>query len=94
MTDQELKEIRDWLDRPHPMRSREIIINLLGEIDRLRAERQWISVKDRMPEEGIGVFGARPNDDKTYDVSVKTMSADDVLDYGYTHWMPLLAPPK
>lgn len=61
---------------------------------------EWISVKDRLPEENINVLIYRRNMMNVYtyfghgewedDYGYWTRTEDD----GITHWMPLPEPPK
>lgn len=79
-------------------------IELKKEIERLKAEREWISVKDRLPE-----FGEEFNciqdlfDGDEPVVSITEFDAikkifcypgTDVIQSGITHWMQLPEPPK
>lgn len=75
---------------------------LLDEIDRLNAERRWIPVSERLPENKQDVFVLNKYGDckaRTYlddgDIRWWLHSDDnycDELEYA-THWMPLPPPP-
>ena len=73
------------------------IQRLTNEVQRLRNELekyQWISVKDRLPDEYIDVltYGARPSYDVVY--INRLIDKNEWLYDGVTHWMPLPEPPK
>ncbi|MBR5202681.1 MAG: DUF551 domain-containing protein [Clostridia bacterium] len=60
---------------------------------------EWISVKDRLPEEGIDVLVYDDDTDMFfiawYDETLdKWLNADNGRLFGVTHWMPLPNPPK
>lgn len=66
-----------------------------ADIEELLKEREWISVKDRMPEEGEVVL--------VYNAKLDSMYVDYPLylgepklhfDAGVTHWMPLPQKPE
>lgn len=62
-----------------------------------KAAQQWISVKDRLPEETLEnaivlVWRASWHDYDT--VKWKSCGFDDVNPETITHWQPLPAPPK
>jgi len=71
-----------------------------SEIERLKAEREWISVEDRLPEDNETVlvtngqrvkevwFGQRTKLDRPH-FMFTTMPLHTI-----THWMPLPKPPK
>ena len=71
-----------------------------------QAAQQWISVKDRLPEEGVEVLfhspekemnccfvGYRATENEYVDPEGNGLIARQIEKY-YTHWMPLPAPPK
>ena len=81
-----------------------IAVSRQAIIDRLRAERRWIPVDERLPEDGNDVLVRYRYGHKTvcvvaYRVSGNdcwTMSVGDCFDFAdeqATHWMPLPAPP-
>jgi hypothetical protein len=81
------------------------IEDLEGEIERQRAERRWIPVEERLPDDGNDVlvryrYGHRTVCVVAYRVSGNdcwTMSAGDCFDFSdeqTTHWMPLPEPPE
>ena len=56
----------------------------------------WISVKDRVPESGIGVL-VFTDDYCAYTAHYDGywwLSGEPTLSYDVTHWMPLPAPPE
>ena len=74
---------------------------LLNKIAKIQFElddvvSEWISVKDRLPEEGENVltYGARPSYDVVYVNRLIDKKSGEWL-YGeyVTHWMPLPQPP-
>ena len=72
------------------------IEDLEGEVDRLRAERQWIPVSERLPEIDQNVLACH-----TGEVGISHRYVDgwywDVDEWHKpftpTHWMPLPPPP-
>lgn len=75
------------------------------EADRLNAaynhgqQDRWISVEDRMPEDGVWVliFSAGVTDDLQWDIGYWDVSGKWKCigwDYPVTHWMPLPSPPN
>lgn len=75
---------------------------LRAEVARLREERRWIPVGERLPEVDSEVLVAWSyEEDKEQVVSQawrnhlgKFVSLEDIEFFGVTHWMPLPAPPK
>lgn len=74
---------------------------LLNKIAKIQFElddvvSEWISVNDRMPEEGENVltYGARPFYDVFYINRLINKESGEWLYDGVTHWMPLPEPPK
>lgn len=66
------------------------IIKLLDEIDRLKAERTWISVKDRLPWKHLDVLAIRiPGHIQAVRAGVVRVHRQD-----FSHWMPMPDPPK
>lgn len=65
---------------------------LLGEL----ANYKWVSIKDRMPEEGENVltYGARPFYDVFYVNRLIDKKNGEWLYDGVTHWMPLPQKPE
>jgi hypothetical protein len=68
-------------------------------IERLRAERRWISVSERLPEPGMPVLCAMPSG--SVEVRRKREYAGfwewwdgDIDEIAVTHWMPLPQPPS
>ena len=97
------RKIRVWLDY---RTSRQVTDGLLDLIEKLPVtvksqlettlESNWISVKDRLPEEGENVltYGARPFYDVFYINRLINKESGEWLYDGVTHWMPLPEPPK
>ena len=79
-------------------------IELKKEIERLKAEREWISVEDRLPEFGEEYNCVQVLDDVGNPVTSITeyyaiekifcYPGTDIEQKGITHWMPLPEPPK
>ncbi len=83
------------------------VLRLRAEIARLREERRWIPVGERLPDldvevlvwqQGYTAIGWREHR-PWYTVPKTIWTLGDELDKGYppekiTHWMPLPAPPK
>ena len=71
-----------------------------AEIKRLREERRWISVEERVPERGVRVLVTLTPDSKgKREVCEAVMKYEQFFetDYGSyeaTHWMPLPSPPE
>ena len=75
---------------------------LRSEVARLREERRWIPVTERLPDEGRLVLWYRP--DERWPVTSGRFERPNHVDWGgdlcvpfsegwYTHWMPLPAQP-
>lgn len=66
------------------------------DIEELLKEREWISVKDRLPDEGENVltYGARPFYDVFYINRLIDKKNGEWLYDGVTHWMPLPEKPE
>jgi hypothetical protein len=74
-------------------------IALLTAIDALEQDNEWISVKDRMPEEGVDVlvYGDVYSDGKGADVDFVDRESGNFFYYDegeVTHWRPLPEPPE
>ena len=80
------------------------IEDLEGEVDRLRAERQWIPVSERLPDDGQQVLIAQRLPGWTDEMPTRTQSSwyeheefcgegDDIPHQCVTHWMPMPEPP-
>lgn len=74
---------------------------LLDEIDRLNAERRWIPVSERLPEDNIEVLIFDGTDIflACHQSRVPQWSGDGAYYHGgwyymITHWMPLPEPPE
>lgn len=67
-----------------------------ADIEELLKEREWISVKDRLPDEGENVltYGARPFYDVFYVNRLIDKKNGEWLYDGVTHWMPLPQKPE
>lgn len=67
-----------------------------ADIEELLKEREWISVKDRLPDEGENVltYGARPFYDVFYVNRLIDKKNGEWLYDGVTHWMPLPEKPE
>ena len=76
------------------------IEDLEYEVERLRAERRWIPVEERLPEEGIEVLVSvdENSDDCGYHVCLyrggEYVRSESGYIFGVTHWMPLPEPPE
>ena len=80
------------------------ITELKKEIERLKAERGWISVNDRLPEKNGKYLCYLVHDDPKLDSrmavifrnnSWSTVIGDNwIKTHSITHWMPLPEPPK
>lgn len=74
------------------------------EIERLKAERWWISVKDRLPEKNGDYLCYLIHDNPKCDNRITTIiwvnmwsnviGDNCVESYSVTHWMPLPEPPR
>lgn len=65
-------------------------------ISSIKPKSEWISVKDRLPEEGENVltYGARPFYDVVYVNRLIDKKNGEWLYDGVTYWMPLPELPK
>ena len=109
-----LSDAREWL-RENPVGERMgrahdsechrrhlecLVSRMAAEIERLREERRWISVEERVPERGVRVLVTLTPDSKgrrevceaalIYEHFFET----DYGSYEASHWMPLPAPPE
>lgn len=84
MTEQNLKKLAQLHDENTELKK---------EIERLKAEREWISVKQRLPDNNIYVIVRM--DGGSVDTDYLT-SANEFDFFGrfVTHWMPLPQHPK
>ena len=75
----------------------DLVIEREDVIYALRSKQpHWISVKDRVPESGIGVL-VFTDDYCAYTAHYDGywwLSGEPTLSYDVTHWMPLPAPPE
>lgn len=85
--------------------SREVIFQMEDEAILLYAQSQlqqigeWISVKDKLPEEKVKVlicltYGSGKEEIQTSYYVKRTKSFDHFMNDIITHWMPLPSPPK
>jgi hypothetical protein len=81
-----------WRDR---LDSREAIAEMVNNAPTVR-NAIWISVKDRLPDEGENVltYGARPFYDVFYVNRLIDKKNGEWLYDGVTHWMPLPQKPE
>jgi hypothetical protein len=93
----------------HSSRVSALLARAVSEIERLREERRWISVEERLPKDDVEVLicgtgwgspaiGWREHQPH-YIVPETIWTLGDDVDRGYppqdiTHWMPLPAPPE
>ena len=108
-----LSDAREWL-RENPVGERMgrahdsechrrhlecLVSRMAAEIERLREERRWISVEERLPKDGVLVLWCTrwddwPMTDGMRDgkfVNIGGNMESKIKDF--THWMPLPAPP-
>jgi len=66
-----------------------------AEVARLRAERRWIPVEERLPEDNEWVLGAdRCWRGHPYRAWLYHHALRDLFVYEFSHWMPLPEPPE
>ena len=113
MSDIEHVDIADFLDhlctaslRPEAHKSAKMLANLYkmtaAEIRRLREERRWVPVGERLPEEGVEALWWCNSDDQDRGVYVGKRdrslivwgSHEWFIDADFTHWMPLPPGPE
>ena len=73
----------------------DLLIALLTAIDALEQNNEWVSVKDRMPEEGVDVLVYLNR--KSADVDFVDRESGNFFYYDegeVTHWRPLPEPPE
>jgi hypothetical protein len=92
--DRLLRDTQGWVEgSPHTA-----IRVLQEEVERLRAERLWIPVSDRLPEDGqsVVVFWSkyRQVGEAVFGKDEGWFSTDRGGCYEVSHWMPLPAPPE
>lgn len=77
----------------------EVVTEALEEIEKINAKFSWVSVKDRLPDDGDLVLIATVSGNVT-DYNFAKWSGEYwtrkawPLGYAPTHWMPLPEPPK
>lgn len=70
---------------------------LLGNTERLKGEREWISVETELPEIGQWVLTYVPSIDmicRDQYRHFEGINKNDFVYKGVSHWMPLPQPPK
>jgi len=81
----------------------DLLTAALAEIARLREERRWVPVGERLPEEGLLVLWYCPDErwpvtsgrfERPYHMNWGGDMSVPISEGGYTHWMPLPAPPS
>jgi Protein of unknown function (DUF551) len=93
--------VRRWERDAAPMPMVDILRMAASEIARLREERRWISVGERLPEEDVHVFAWHSGDEcprvayRTYGIwkTVAFNHFDDVS-IVVTHWRPMPPGPE
>jgi hypothetical protein len=83
-------------------RWRELALEAATEIARLREERRWVPVGERLPDEGVEVLWWCNSDDEDRGVFVGKRdrslivwgSHEWFIDAEFTHWMPLPPGPE
>jgi hypothetical protein len=106
MTDEQLADIRKWLEQASEPCGNDACIGewaavhgmaLLDEIERLRGERQWVSVEDAMPPNKEPVFLATfwgGVFEGLWDAAAGEWYMGTTRMPSITHWMPLPEPPE
>lgn len=65
-----------------------------AEVARLRAERRWIPVEERLPEDNEYVLGAERHGCQCYTAWLYHHALRDCFVREFSHWMPLPEPPE
>lgn len=77
-----------------------LLNDAVAEIKRLRTERRWIPVSERLPEDGQNIIACFAFGSVVGEVGEATFNKRDGWFYnehgawGATHWMPLPEPPE
>ena len=73
---------------------------LQKEVQRLRAERRWIPVSERLPKDGERVIAYFPEETESVGEATFRLTEENqwLTEHGswflVTHWMPLPEPPR
>ena len=92
--DEFMKEIRKWLGNETDFRSLQEVIAGMPTIDPVKQE--WISVRDRLPEEKVKVLVVLGSNIRGKRICIDQRISGNWRGLGclVTHWMPLPEPPK
>ena len=95
-----VERLRNWEDRHGNVTPGELMDEAAAEIARLREERRWISVGERLPEDNVGVLAWGPCNGGAEMVWREhgkwhlSFVGTYIPDSTYTHWMPLPTGPE
>ena len=92
--DEFMKEIRKWLGNETDFRSLQEVIAGMPTIDPVKQE--WISVRDRLPEEKVKVLVVLGSNIRGKRICIDQRISGNWRGLGclVTHWMPLPEPPE